>query len=217
MTQGPGTARATPDILIEPKYCALVLVDQQAGLAFGVGSIDRQMLLNNVIALARTATVFRMPIVASTSATKVYSGPLMPAIQAAIPEVVAIDRRNMNVWEDDAARGAIVATGRRKLIFSGLLTEACVTFPVLSARAAGYEVHVVGDACGGLTPVSHDLAMRRMEAAGRSRRRGSRSFWSSSATGPGMRPMTGRELSWRLTAADTASAWPMHGIWIKPA
>jgi nicotinamidase-related amidase len=79
---------------------------------------------------------------------------------------IAIDRRNMNMWEDDAARGAIVATGRRKLIFSGLLTEACVTFPVLSARAAGYEVHVVGDACGGLTPVSHDLAMRRMEAAG---------------------------------------------------
>ena len=80
MTQGPGTARAMSDILIEPKDCALVLVDQQAGLAFGVGSIDRQMLLNNVIALARTATVFGMPIVASTSATKVYSGPLMPAI-----------------------------------------------------------------------------------------------------------------------------------------
>src|ERR1700754_2216102 len=109
MTQGPGTARAMPDILIEPKDCALVLVDQQAGLAFGVGSIDRQMLLNNVIALARTATVFGMPIVMSTSATKVYSGPLMPAIDAAIPEVVAIDRRNMNMWEDDAARGAIVA------------------------------------------------------------------------------------------------------------
>jgi len=81
-----------PDILIEPKDCVLVLVDQQAGLAFGVGSIDRQMLLNNVIALARTATVFGVPIVASTSATKVYSGPLMPAIHAAIPEVVAIDR-----------------------------------------------------------------------------------------------------------------------------
>ncbi|WP_249151024.1 isochorismatase family protein [Bradyrhizobium japonicum] len=112
------------DILIEPKDCALVLADQQAGLAFGVGSIDRQMLLNNVIALARTATVFGIPIVVSTSATKVYSGPLMPAIRAAILEVVAIDRRNMNMWEDDAARGAIVATGRRKLIFSGLLTGA---------------------------------------------------------------------------------------------
>jgi nicotinamidase-related amidase len=160
------TERPMAEILMEPKDCALILVDQQAGLAFGVGSADRQTLLNNVIALARTATVFNLPIVASTSATKVYSGPLMPAVQAAIPEVVAIDRRNMNVWEDDAVRGAIVATGRRKLIFSGLLTEACVTFPVLSALAAGYEVYVVGDACGGLTPVSHDLALRRMEAGG---------------------------------------------------
>jgi nicotinamidase-related amidase len=198
-----------PDILIEPKDCALVLVDQQAGLAFGVGSVDRQMLLNNVIALARTATVFGMPIVASTSATKVYSGPLMPAIQAAIPEAVAIDRRNMNMWEDDAARDAIAATGRRKLIFSGLLTEACVTFPVLRG---GYEVHVVGDACGGLTPVSHDLAMRRMEAAGAKPTSWIQVLWNSSATGPGMRPMRGRERSWRLTAADMVSAWPMHGI-----
>ncbi|SCB17880.1 Isochorismatase family protein [Bradyrhizobium shewense] len=132
MTQGPETERAIADIRMERKDCTLVLVDQQAGLAFGVGSIDRQMLLNN---LARTATVFGMPIVASTSATKVYSGPLMPASHAVIPEVVAIDRRNMNLWEDDAVRGAIVATGRRKPIFSGLLTEACVAFPVLSARA----------------------------------------------------------------------------------
>lgn len=36
------------DNLLEPKDCALLLVDQQAGLAFGVGSTDRQMLLNNV-------------------------------------------------------------------------------------------------------------------------------------------------------------------------
>jgi nicotinamidase-related amidase len=46
-----------PDILIEPKDCALVLVDQQAGLAFGVGSMDRNMLLKDVIVLARTATI----------------------------------------------------------------------------------------------------------------------------------------------------------------
>lgn len=186
-----------PDILIEPKDCTLVLVDQQAGLAFGVGSIDRQTLLNNVIALARTATVFGMPIVASTSATKVYSGPLMPAIHTAIPEVVAIERRNMNMWEDHAARAAIVATGRRKLIFSGLLTEACVTFPVLSARGGMRCTSSATLAAGSLRSVTIcrcDGWKRRA----RSRRRGSRSFWNSSATGPGTRPMTERELSWRL-------------------
>src|SRR5580658_8716581 len=152
--------------LLVPEDCALLLVDQQAGLAFGVGSNDRQVLLNNVIALAKTARAFGLPVVASTSATKVYSGPLMPAIQAVLPGVASLERRNMNVWEDEAARSAIVKTGRRRLIVSGLFTEACVTFPVLSALGDGFEVYVAGDTCGGLTPASHDLALRRMEAAG---------------------------------------------------
>lgn len=157
----------TPSIpLLQPVDCALLLVDQQAGLAFGVSSMDRQTLLNNTVALARTAEVFKLPVVASTSATKVYSGPLMPAVHAALPDVEVLDRRNMNAWEDAAVRAAVLATGRRKLVVSGLLTEACVSFTVLSALAEGFEVHVVGDACGGLTPVSHDLALRRMAAAG---------------------------------------------------
>ena len=152
--------------LLTPSDCALLLVDHQAGLAFAVESIDRQTLLNNTAALARTAVVFGLPIVASTSATNVYSGPLMPAIQNVIPDVMAIDRKSMNVWEDQEARGAVEATGRTRLLVSGLLTEACVSFVVLSALKEGYDVYVVADACGGLTPTSHDLALRRMESSG---------------------------------------------------
>jgi nicotinamidase-related amidase len=152
--------------LLTPSDCALLLIDHHAGLAFAVESIDRQTLLNNTAALARTAVVFGLPIVASTSATKVYSGPLMPAIQKVIPDVQAIDRKSMNVWEHEPGRAAVEATGRKRLLVSGLLTEACVSFTVLSALAEGYDVYVVGDACGGLTPASHDLALRRMESAG---------------------------------------------------
>lgn len=152
--------------LLTPDAAALVMVDQQAGLAFAIGSIDRQVLLNNTIALARTAVVFKLPIVVSTSASKVYSGPLMPAIAKVLPSVQPIERRNMNLWEDESARKAVTDTGRRRLLVSGLLTEACVSFPVLSALAAGYEVFVVADASGGLTAASHDLALRRLESAG---------------------------------------------------
>jgi nicotinamidase-related amidase len=155
-----------PASLIQPAQCALLLVDHQAGLAFGVGSSDRQVLLNNAVALAKTAIAFGIPVVASTSASKVYSGPLMPAIQAVLPGLKSIERRNMNVWEDEAARTAILNTQRRRLLVSGLLTEACVSFPVLSALAEGFEVFVVADACGGITAASHELALRRMEAAG---------------------------------------------------
>jgi nicotinamidase-related amidase len=156
----------TDKTLLTADQCAVLFIDQQAGLAFGVQSADRQTLLENTVALARTAVVFGLPVIVSTSATKVYSGPLMPAIANALKSTQSIERHNMNLWEDEAAHSAVERTGRRRLLVSGLLTEACVSFPVLSALADGYEVFVVADACGGLTPISHDLALRRMESAG---------------------------------------------------
>ena len=154
------------ETLLKPAECVILLVDLQAGLGFGTESMPRQILLNNAIALAKTATAFNIPVIATTSASKVYSGPLFPQVQAALPEVKVIERRSMNAWEDDTVRGALQATGRKRLLVAGLLTEACVSFPVLSAVREGYEVFVVGDTCGGLTPASHELALRRMEQAG---------------------------------------------------
>jgi nicotinamidase-related amidase len=136
------------------------------GSALVVESIPRQLVVNNAVGLARTAVAFKVPVIASTSASRVYSGPLLPALQEALPAVKPIERRSMNVWEDDTARNAVVATNRRRLIVAGFLTEACVSFPALSALKDGFEVFVVGDACGGLTPQSHELALRRLEQAG---------------------------------------------------
>lgn len=152
--------------LLTPQNCALILLDQQAGLQFGVQSMDRQTLLNNSVALMETALAFSLPMVISTSASKVYSGPLLPDLHALAPAHPVLERRNMNAWEDDTVRAAIEATGRKKLIFSGMLTEACISFAVLSALEAGYECYVVGDACGGLTLAGHDLALQRMHGKG---------------------------------------------------
>jgi nicotinamidase-related amidase len=154
------------DGLLKPQECAMLPVDFQAGLGFGVESIPRQLVVNNAVGLARTAVAFQVPVIASTSASRVYSGPLLPALQEVLPAVKPIERRSMNVWEDDTARNAVVATNRRRLIIAGFLTEACVSFPALSALKDGFEVFVVGDACGGLTPQSHELALRRLEQAG---------------------------------------------------
>ena len=153
------------DTLLKPEECAMLFVDFQAGLGFGVESLPVQVVLNNAVALARTAAAFKIPVIASTSASRVYSGPL-PGLQEALPSVKPIERKSMNVWEDDAVRDAVVAAKRTRLIVAGFLTEACVSFPVLSALKDGFEVFVVADACGGLTPASHDYALRRLEQAG---------------------------------------------------
>ncbi|GAA0760637.1 isochorismatase family protein [Ideonella azotifigens] len=155
-----------PDTLLIPDNCALVLIDHQAGLAFGAQSMDRQVLLNNTLALVRTALAFDLPIIVSTSATKVYSGPLLPALRALLPEHPVLDRRNMNVWEDDAVREAILKSGRKNLLFSGMLTEACISLPVLCVQQEGLNAYVVADACAGLTDTGHEMALRRMAQAG---------------------------------------------------
>jgi hypothetical protein len=48
--------------LLKPEECALLLVDFQARLAFGVESISRQTIVDNPVALARTVAVFGSPL-----------------------------------------------------------------------------------------------------------------------------------------------------------
>src|SRR6201987_1013581 len=111
------------DTLLKPEECAMLLVDFHAGLGLGVESLPEQVMLNNAIALARTAAAFKIPVIASTSASRVYSGPFLPGLQEALPSVKPIERKNMNVWEDDAVRDAIVSAKRNRLVVSGFLTE----------------------------------------------------------------------------------------------
>ena len=72
----------------------------------------------------------------------------------------------MNSWEDPEFRAAVEQSGRKKLIIAGLWTEVCVAFPTLDALRDGYEVYVVADAIGGVSPTAHESAMQRMIQAG---------------------------------------------------
>jgi nicotinamidase-related amidase len=57
-------------------------------------------------------------------------------------------------------------TGRKKLVMAALWTEMCLAMPAIHAMGDGYDVYVVTDASGGVSPEAHDIAIRRMVAAG---------------------------------------------------
>ena len=52
--------------LLTPENCQLLFIDQQPQMAFGVQSIDRQTLKNNVVGLAKAAKVFKVPTIVTT-------------------------------------------------------------------------------------------------------------------------------------------------------
>lgn len=142
---------APSEDLLTPENSVFLFVDHQPQMFFGVGSDDRQAIVNATVGLAKTAKAFNVPTVLTTVAAESFSGHLLPDLQAVFPDLKPIDRTTMNSWEDLAVVEAIKATGRRKIVLSGLWTEVCLVLPALSALGQGYEVYVVADASGGVT------------------------------------------------------------------
>ena len=152
--------------LLNPDNCALIMIDFQPQMFFGIQSIDRQTLINNAVGLAKAAKVFNVPAILTTVAAESFSGPNLPQLQEVFPDIKPIDRTNMNCWEDERVVEAVERNGRKKLVMAGLWTEVCIAYPALSAMEEGYEVYFVADACGDVSATAHDMAVQRMIQAG---------------------------------------------------
>ena len=152
--------------LYTPQDSAVVFIDHQPQMTFGVGNIDRALLMNNVVLLASVAKEFRVPSVVTAVETESFSGYIWPQLLDVFPEQPVVERSSMNAWDDAAFRKAIEATGRKNILLTGLWTEVCVTWPTLSMLDAGYTIYVVEDCCGATSTVAHDAALSRMVQAG---------------------------------------------------
>ena len=153
--------------LLTPDNCALVFIDHQPQMGFGVASgIDRQQLVNNVLLLAKGAKEYGVPTVLTTVETESFSGPMWPELLDVFPEQTPIERTGMNSWDNEEFREAIKATGKKNIILSGLWTEVCISWPTLNMLGEGYNIFVVEDACGGTSAAAQEAALSRMTQAG---------------------------------------------------
>jgi nicotinamidase-related amidase len=155
------------DQLLTPKNSAMIIVDYQPVQVTSVASMDRRTLVTNIVAVARIAKLYGLPIVLSTVNVKTgLNQPTIHQLQEILPGVEALDRTTINAWEDVQFNKAVKATGRKKLIMAALWTEACLTFPSLDVLREGYEVYPVVDAVGGTSPEAHRAALERIVQAG---------------------------------------------------
>jgi len=145
---------------------AVVFIDHQPQMTFGVASIERGTLINNVVLFAKAAKEFNVPVLLSAVETESFSGYVWPQLLDVFPGQNVIERSSMNAWDDAKFRAAIEATGKRNILLAGLWTEVCVTWPALDLLAAGFNVYIVEDCCGGTSPEAHAAALSRMVQAG---------------------------------------------------
>jgi nicotinamidase-related amidase len=153
--------------LLTPQNCQIIFIDHQPQMAFGVQSIDRQVLKNNTVGLAKAAKIFNIPTTITTVETESFSGHTYPELLAVFPETPLLERTSMNSWDDQKVRDALATNGQKKVVVSGLWTEVCNNSFAFSAMLeGGYEIYMVADASGGTSADAHKYSMDRMVQAG---------------------------------------------------
>ncbi|WP_292038771.1 MULTISPECIES: isochorismate family cysteine hydrolase YcaC [unclassified Brevundimonas] len=156
-----------PYVRLNKDDAAVLLVDHQTGLLSLVRDIDPDKFKNNVLALADLAKYFNLPTILTTSFEDGPNGPLVPELKEIFPDAPYIARPGqINAWDNEDFVNAIKATGKKQLIIAGVVTEVCVTFPVLSALEEGFDVFVITDASGTFNHITRDAAWDRMSQAG---------------------------------------------------
>lgn len=158
-------AKTGLDALLRPEDSFLVLIDHQPYQFANLNSHEPMMIVNNVVGLAKAAKVFDVPTILTTVLEE-RGGYLIKGLQDVFPDQKPIDRTFINTWQDPAVTDIVKKSGRKQLILAALWTEVCLAMPTIQALAEGYDVFIVTDASGGVSKEAHDMAVRRMVAAG---------------------------------------------------
>jgi nicotinamidase-related amidase len=152
---------------IDPSDAALLLIDHQSGLFQTVNDMPMPELRARAAALAKMATLAKIPVITTASVPQGPNGPLIPEIHQNAPHARYVARKGeINAWDNPDFVAAVKATGRKTLIIAGTITSVCMAFPAISAVHAGYKVFAVVDASGTYSKMAQEITLARVVQAG---------------------------------------------------
>jgi nicotinamidase-related amidase len=153
--------------LMNPDDSVFLLLDHQTGLFQVVKDISVAELRANTIALAKLATLLKIPVITTASVPDGPNGPPMSELAEAAPHAIYVPRKGeVNAWDNEAFVKTVRETGKKTLIMAGVWTSVCVMFPALDAKAAGFTVYAVMDASGDPSEMASRTTLARFVQGG---------------------------------------------------
>jgi nicotinamidase-related amidase len=147
---------------IDPRRCALVLVDYQARLMPAIH--EGALAVAAACKLADVARELGIPVV-GTEQNPAGLGPNVEEIRGRCEATVSkmsFDACADGLLEWLRGRGEAVSD----IVIAGCESHVCLMQTALGLLRAGYRVFVAADACGSRLPSDKALAMARMQSAG---------------------------------------------------
>lgn len=146
---------------------AMLLIDHQSGLFQTIADMPFTVVRKHAAALARAATLAKIPVITTASVPQGPNGPLIPEIHQLAPHARYVARKGqINAWDNPDFVQAVKDTGKRTLIIAGTITSVCMAFPAISAVADGYKVFAVVDASGTYSKMAQEITLARVVQAG---------------------------------------------------
>jgi isochorismatase family protein len=154
---------------IDPEDCLVLFADLQLGIVELTKTITLERLQKGVLALARIARLFQMPVVvAGVRGQDGGDATMIPQIEEGAGPFKIHHRTTCDSLLNPDIVSAINATRRKTLLISGVATELAVQLPAVTASCRDFRVFVVVDACGGMSERTEQAALQRMVQAGAS-------------------------------------------------
>ena len=141
----------------------LLVVDYQEKLLAAFKEPER--FLERCILLIKFAKILRLPIVWTEQYPKGL-GPTTGNVKGELSDLKPIEKLSFSCFSEPKFVDALSVHASRQLMICGIETHICVEQTVLDGLEAGYQMHVVADACGSRKKQDHKTGLRKMEQAG---------------------------------------------------
>lgn len=141
---------------------ALVVIDVQESLVPKIA--HHEPMVQNICRLVQGAKILSLPVLATEQYPKGLKATVSPVL-ALLPEA-PIEKITFSCAGAEAFREKLASLKVSKLLLVGIETHICVQQTALDLLAEGYRIYLAVDAVGSRFSFDHEIALRRMEAAG---------------------------------------------------
>ena len=149
-----------------PKYgpddTQVLLVELQPKIVAAAVTVPGEQLQRATSMLMKLASAAGIPVTVSAVPLDEETPKLIDELEAVAP----LMRSTVSVFDDPMIAERLRSSRRNVLAVGGISSEIAVLHAVVDARAAGFEVHVLTDLCGGLDPRTEQAAFGQMRSVG---------------------------------------------------
>lgn len=149
--------------MIRKDEVALVLIDIQEKLAAAMKK--KEAVLANCLHLVELARLLEIPILVTEQYPRGL-GPTLEELRTALPAYEPFEKTAFNCCREIGFVEKVAATGRKKLLLTGMEAHICVLQTGLGLLQAGYTVQIVRDASCSRTKDNFRIGIDWLRQAG---------------------------------------------------